>query len=81
MATKKVETVHTDESLPEVGQVAKPKEVSSLHALIKEKLAAGLSHQMASECAKAQIAEDEAGTYEKVRGKISGITPKATAKA
>lgn len=74
---KKQDTDATPTKVAE--QEVKP--VSRLDALIAEKLAAGLSHQMATECAKNQIAEDEAGTYEQVRGKISGITPKTTAKA
>lgn len=62
-------------------EATKPKTPSRLDALIAQKLAAGLSHQMATECAKAQIAEDESGIYDKVRNEISGITPKKPAKA
>ena len=49
-----------------------PKVESRLEGLIRTKVQAGLSLEMATECAKNQIAEDDSGIYAKVRKELSG---------
>ncbi len=50
-------------------------------ALVREKRAAGLPYELAVDCAKRQIEEDNSGIYQKVRNELSAKPAATTAKA